>query len=114
MEARDETQLLPMPKGLKNLLPTLQDLKDCRFAFLNGSVVGFLVGALPGGGSTIASFLTYGLEKEVSPRREQFGTGVIEGVAAPEGSNNSKTGGALVPLYTFCFSGCGQHRLIPA
>jgi len=39
MEARDETQLLPMPKGLKNLLPTLQDLKDCRFAFVNGSVV---------------------------------------------------------------------------
>jgi len=44
MEARDESQLLPMPKGLKNLLPTLQDLKDCRFAFLNGSVVGFSSG----------------------------------------------------------------------
>jgi len=47
----------------------LQDMKDCRFAFVNGSVVGFLVGALPGGGSTIASFLSYGLEKAVSPRR---------------------------------------------
>jgi len=48
----------------------MQDLKDCRFAFVNGSVIGFLVGALPGGGSTIASFLSYGLEKAVSPRRE--------------------------------------------
>src|SRR6266850_2139255 len=105
MEAREESQLLPMPKGLRNLLPTLQDLKDCRFAFLNGSVVGFLVGALPGGGSTIASFLSYGLEKAVSPRREQFGTGVIEGVAAPEGANNSETGGALVPLLTLGIPG---------
>jgi putative tricarboxylic transport membrane protein len=114
MEAREETQLLPVPKGLKNLLPTLQDLKDCRFAFLNGSVIGFLVGALPGGGSTIASFLSYGLEKAVSPRREQFGTGVIEGVAAPEGANNSETGGALVPLLTLGIPGSGTTAILLA
>ena len=98
VEQRDAGQLLPMPRGLRNLLPTAQDLKDCRFAFANGSVVGFLVGILPGAGSTIASFLSYGIEKAVSARKEQFGTGVIEGVAAPEGANNSETGGALVPL----------------
>src|SRR5260221_1437425 len=66
METQEETQLLPMPKRLKKLLPTLQDLKDCRFAFVNGSGVGFFVGGLPGGGSTIASFLSYGLAKTVS------------------------------------------------
>src|SRR5207245_1693215 len=114
MEAREETQLLPVPKGLRNLLPTLQDLKDCRFAFVNGSVIGFLVGALPGGGSTIASFLSYGLEKAVSPRREQFGTGVIEGVAAPEGANNSETGGALVPLLTLGIPGSGTTAILLA
>jgi putative tricarboxylic transport membrane protein len=81
-------------------LPSLQDLKDCRFAFLNGSVIGFLAGTIPGGGATIASFLSYGIEKAVSRRREKFGTGVVEGVAAPEGANNSETGGALVPLLT--------------
>ena len=53
-------ELFKLPKGLKNLLPTLQDLKDCRFAFLNGSVIGFFVGALPGAGATVASFLSYG------------------------------------------------------
>src|SRR5258705_425780 len=79
METQEETQLLPVPKGLRNLLPTWQDLKDCRFAFLNGSGLGFLVAAPPGGGSTIASFLSYGLEKAVSKRRDEFGTGVIEG-----------------------------------
>src|SRR5581483_5057665 len=114
MEKEDEAQLLPVPKGLRNLLPTMQDMKDCRFAFLNGSVVGFLVGALPGGGSTIASFLSYGLEKAVSRRREQFGTGVIEGVAAPEGANNSETGGALVPLLTLGIPGSGTTAILLA
>lgn len=94
------TTLVQVPKGLRNLLPTRQDLKDSRFAFLNGSVVGFLAGTIPGGGATIASFLSYGIEKAVSRHPEKFGTGVVEGVAAPEAANNSETGGALVPLLT--------------
>jgi putative tricarboxylic transport membrane protein len=114
MEKREDTQVLPVPKGLRNLLPTWQDMKDCRFAFVNGSVIGFLVGCLPGGGSTIASFLSYGLEKAVSPRRERFGTGVIEGVAAPEGANNSETGGALVPLLTLGIPGSGTTAILLA
>src|SRR2546422_9585551 len=107
MAAREEARLLPVPKGLRNLLPTLQDLKDCRFAFANGSVVGFLIGVLPGAGSTIASFISYGLEKAVSRRRERFGTGVVEGVAAPEGANNSETGGGLGPPLTPRIPGSG-------
>jgi putative tricarboxylic transport membrane protein len=100
MEGRGESGSLPVPKGLRNLLPTLQDLKDCRFAFVQGSVLGFLIGVLPGAGSTIASFISYGVEKAVSRRPEEFGKGAVEGVAAPEGANNSETGGALVPLLT--------------
>ncbi len=114
MEARQETRLLPVPRGLRNLLPTVQDLKDCRFAFANGSVVGFLIGVLPGAGSTIASFISYGLEKAVSRRRERFGTGVVEGVAAPEGANNSETGGALVPLLTLGIPGSGTTAVLLA
>jgi putative tricarboxylic transport membrane protein len=114
MEAREEARALPVPKGLRNLLPTAQDLKDCRFAFVNGSVLGFLVGILPGAGSTIASFLSYGVEKAVSRRREQFGTGVPEGVAAPEGANNSETGGALVPLLTLGIPGSGTTAILLA
>jgi putative tricarboxylic transport membrane protein len=114
MEHREEPKALPVPKGLRNLLPTVQDLKDCRFAFLNGSVLGFLVGVLPGAGSTIASFLSYGVEKAVSSRREQFGTGVVEGVAAPEGANNSETGGALVPLLTLGIPGSGTTAILLA
>src|SRR4029079_4720687 len=55
IDAGEESKLLPVPKGLRNLLPTWQDMKDCRFAFLNGSVIGFIIGVLPGAGGTIAS-----------------------------------------------------------
>jgi putative tricarboxylic transport membrane protein len=114
MERGTEAQALPVPKGLRNLLPTWQDLKDCRFAFLNGSVLGFLIGVLPGAGSTIASFISYGVEKAVSRRPHEFGQGVAEGVAAPEGANNSETGGALVPLLTLGIPGSGTTAVLLA
>jgi putative tricarboxylic transport membrane protein len=114
MEQREGAEALPVPKGLRNLLPTLQDLKDSRFAFVNGSVVGFLIGVLPGAGSTIASFISYGLEKAVSRRPHEFGTGVIEGVAAPEGANNSETGGALVPMLTLGIPGSSTTAVLLA
>ncbi|HXG49965.1 MAG TPA: tripartite tricarboxylate transporter permease [candidate division Zixibacteria bacterium] len=112
LETKSGGEIFKVPKGLRNLLPSLQDLKDSRFAFLNGSVVGFFIGVLPGAGSTIASFLSYGLEKAVSRRPEKFGSGVIEGVAAPEGANNSETGGALVPLLTLGIPGSATTAIL--
>jgi putative tricarboxylic transport membrane protein len=114
MEVRTQGQLLPVPKGLRNLLPTARDMKDCRFAFANGSVIGFLIGVLPGAGSTIASFISYGVEKAVSRRRDEFGRGVVEGVAAPEAANNSETGGALVPLLTLGIPGSTTTAILLA
>jgi len=114
MEPEKPLDMLPVPKGLKNLMPTWQDMKDCRFAFLNGSVLGFLIGILPGAGSTISSFLCYGIEKAVSKHPEKFGTGVIEGVAAPEGANNAETAGALVPLLTLGIPGSGTTAILLA
>jgi putative tricarboxylic transport membrane protein len=114
LETRQGAQILPVPKGLRNLMPTWQDLKDCRFALLNGSVIGFLIGVLPGAGSTIASFISYGIEKAVSRHPERFGSGVPEGVAAPEGANNSETGGAMVPLLTLGIPGSGTTAILLA
>ncbi|MCC7485235.1 MAG: tripartite tricarboxylate transporter permease [Burkholderiales bacterium] len=114
LEDRHAQAMLPVPKGLRNLMPTWQDLKDCRFAFVNGSVVGFIIGVLPGAGSTIASFISYGIEKAVSRHPEKFGTGVPEGVAAPEGANNSETGGALVPMLTLGIPGSGTTAILLA
>jgi putative tricarboxylic transport membrane protein len=114
LEGREGTKIIPVPKGLRNLMPTWQDLKDCRFAFINGSLVGFVIGVLPGAGSTIASFISYGIEKAVSKRPEKFGTGVPEGVAAPEGANNAETGGAMVPLLTLGIPGSGTTAILLA
>jgi putative tricarboxylic transport membrane protein len=112
MESAATAQPVAVPKGLRNLMPTLQDLKDSRFAFANGSILGFLIGVLPGAGSTIASFISYGVEKAVSRRREEFGTGVVEGVAAPEAANNSETGGSLVPLLTLGIPGSATTAIL--
>ncbi len=112
IEAGDEAQLLPVPRGLRNLLPNLEELKACRFAFANGSIIGFLLGILPGAGATIASFISYGIEKAFSKHPEKFGTGVPEGVAAPEGANNADTGGALVPLLTLGIAGGSSTAIL--
>jgi putative tricarboxylic transport membrane protein len=114
MESRRAAAMLPVPRGLRNLLPSREELRACRFAFFNGSVIGFLIGVLPGAGSTIASFLSYGVEKAVSKHPERFGTGVPEGVAAPEGANNSETGGALVPMLTLAIPGSSTTAILLA
>jgi putative tricarboxylic transport membrane protein len=112
MEARSGKQLFKVPRELRKLLPSLQDLKDSRFAFLNGAVIGFLIGILPGAGATIASFVSYGIEKAFSRHPDKFGTGVIEGVAAPEGANSSASNGALVPLLTLGLPGSNTTAVI--
>jgi putative tricarboxylic transport membrane protein len=114
MRERGGAPAIPVPKGLRNLLPTKQDLKDSRFAFANGSLVGFFIGVLPGAGSTIASFISYGIEKAVSRHPEKFGQGVVEGVAAPEGANNAETGGALIPMLTLGIPGSSTTAVLLA
>jgi putative tricarboxylic transport membrane protein len=85
---------------IKSLLPTLRDWADSFWAILRGTVIGFFLGVLPGGGAVISSFVSYALEKRVSKHPEKFGTGVIQGVAGPESANNAATGGAFIPLLT--------------
>ncbi|MEL7567849.1 MAG: tripartite tricarboxylate transporter permease [Dehalobacterium sp.] len=67
---------------------------------LRGSIIGFIVGVLPGAGATIASFMSYAAEKKISKRSREFGTGALEGVAVVESANNAATGGSMVPLLT--------------
>ncbi|MBM4315381.1 MAG: tripartite tricarboxylate transporter permease [Deltaproteobacteria bacterium] len=94
------------------LFPNLRDWKDSLGAIWRGSIIGFFVGVLPGAGATIASFMAYALEKKLSRHPEKFGTGVIEGVAAPEGANNAAAGGAMVPLLTLGIPGSGTTAVL--
>jgi putative tricarboxylic transport membrane protein len=85
---------------VKGLLPTLEDWGKSIWSILRGTILGFFLGILPGGGAVIASFVSYAIEKRVSKHPEEFGKGAIEGVAAPESANNSAAQGAFIPLLT--------------
>jgi putative tricarboxylic transport membrane protein len=86
--------------SLKKLLPTAKDWRNSTGPIARGSLLGFFLGILPGGGGVIASFISYAVEKRVSRNPERFGKGAIEGVAGPESANNAATGGAFIPLLT--------------
>ena len=102
----DETIHIELMKtSLREMIITKQDLKDSAMPIARGTLIGFAVGVLPGAGATIASFLAYATEKRLSKAPEAFGTGVIQGVAAPEAANNASTGGAMIPLLTLGIPG---------
>ena len=83
---------------IKGLLPNGQDWKDSAAPIARGSIVGFFLGLIPGGSGTIASFISYAMEKRAAKHPETFGTGDIRGVAGPETANNAAIQGNFVPL----------------
>jgi putative tricarboxylic transport membrane protein len=83
---------------IKNLFPNLRDWKRSLMPMTRGTILGFLLGILPGGGAVMSSFISYTTEKRLSKHPEEFGKGAIEGVAGPETANNAAAGGAFVPL----------------
>ncbi len=83
---------------IKNIWPSLKDYAQSKWAIVRGSVLGFILGILPGGGAILASFLSYGVEKKLAKDPERFGKGAIEGVAGPETANNAAAGGSMIPL----------------
>ena len=83
-----------------SLWPSREDLKASAGPIGRGTLLGFLLGVLPGGGAVISSFASYAIEKKLSRTPERFGKGAIEGVAGPEAANNAAAGGAFIPLMT--------------
>ena len=86
---------------LKGLMPTKKDMKDITGPTLRSTVIGFFLGLIPGCSPGVVAFLAYDAEKRLSKNPEKFGTGAVEGVAAPEGANNACTSGGFVPLMAF-------------
>src|SRR4029077_14482259 len=83
---------------LRELLPSREEWRDSFWPIGRGTVLGFLIGIIPGSAHIIASFVSYAVERRVSKHPERFGHGAIEGVAGPESANNSATSGAFVPM----------------
>ncbi|HJQ56634.1 MAG TPA: tripartite tricarboxylate transporter permease [Vineibacter sp.] len=94
-EAR-KTQMIEA--DLKKWMPERHEWRSSAGAIGRGSIVGFLLGLIPGVGAIIPTFMAYVLEKRLSKTPERFGKGAIEGVAAPETANNAYANGAMVPL----------------
>jgi putative tricarboxylic transport membrane protein len=96
----------------KTTLPRLREIWGLRNTVLRGLGIGTVIGAIPGTGATVASFVSYGVEKQVSKTPEKFGTGVWEGLAASETSINASTGGAMIPLLTLGIPGSGATAVM--
>lgn len=113
----------PAAKATKHPFPSKSDLKTIIPTIIRGGLTGTGIGIIPGAGGDISAFISYDMEKRLSKHPEKFGTGVPEGIAAPESSNNGTTGGALIPLLTLGIPGDANtavmlgalqmHNLIP-
>jgi putative tricarboxylic transport membrane protein len=88
------------PATVANVWPSRADLRQSAGAIGRGSVLGFLLGILPGGGATLSSLAAYAVEKRRAKDPSRFGKGAIEGVAAPETANNAAATSSFIPLLT--------------
>ena len=98
--------------ALRDVLPSARDWARSRWAIARGTVLGFFVGVLPGAGPTIATFLSYAVEKRVTKHPQEFGKGAIEGVAGPESANNAAATGAMVPMLTLGIPGSATTAIM--
>ena len=99
LEKQGETRNL-LAEKLSRLWPTRQEARVAAPAVIRGTIIGCLLGILPGGGALLASFAAYGLEKKVAKHPEEFGKGAIQGVAGPESANNAAAQTSFIPLLT--------------
>ena len=97
---------------INNMFPKIKELLSDFWAMIRGSILGFFVGILPGAGATIATFMTYSMEKKISKNPEQFGKGASKGLSAPEAAGNATIGGALIPLFSLGIPGSGTSAIL--
>ncbi len=87
-------------KTIGRLWPSREDWKTSLPAIGRGSILGFFIGIIPGGGAVISSLASYSIEKKISKHPEEFGHGAINGVAGPESANNAASSSSFIPLLT--------------
>jgi TctA family transporter len=105
-------QIAPASITLRAMMPTRDDVRRLWMPSLRGAGIGSFIGALPGTGSMIASFMSYAVEKRIAREPERFGKGAIEGVVAPEAANNAADQTAFIPTLTLGIPGSPALALI--
>ena len=102
---RDKLSAEEGTASVNTKMPSFKEWWGIKWLLARCSVIGTVIGILPGAGATIASFLCYSSETKLSKHPEKFGTGIIDGIAASETANNAATGGAMVPLLSLGIPG---------
>jgi putative tricarboxylic transport membrane protein len=114
--ARLETGFATKPvgavAGMRTELPTLREIGAIKGMFARSTILGTVIGIVPGAGATIASFVAYGFESQFGRRRTLMGTGIPEGIVAPQAAATASVGGALVPLLALGIPGSGATAVI--
>lgn len=98
--------------SLRSLVPTKDDVRRSWMPMVRGSAIGSFFGALPGTGATLASFVSYAMEKRLAKDPSRFGEGAIEGVVAPEAANNASDQTAFIPTLTLGIPGTASMALL--
>jgi putative tricarboxylic transport membrane protein len=114
IEQRGETASVAGRGAIATKLPAIVAAFKAKWTFVRGAVIGFVIGIIPGAGATIASFVSYGIEGQYGKNRGKMGSGVAEGIVAPQTAATSSVGGALVPLLTMGIPGSGATAIILA
>jgi putative tricarboxylic transport membrane protein len=104
-QKRDKLESVAETTHFKTTLPSIKEMLSVKWVVLRCSILGTVIGILPGAGATIAAFMCYSMEQKISKTPEKFGTGCLEGIAAPESGNNAATGGSMVPLLSLGIPG---------
>jgi putative tricarboxylic transport membrane protein len=112
IEAPAERVFFQTKMKFLDMLPNREEWKRTWPVIGRTTILGFLVGMLPGAGATMSSFIAYSVEKRISKHPEEFGNGAIEGVAAPETANNASTGGGLITMLTLGIPGGGSTAVM--
>jgi putative tricarboxylic transport membrane protein len=98
--------------AMKTRMPSPKEVGKIAMTFSRSSVIGTIIGIVPGAGATIASFVTYGVEAQYGKRKKEMGTGIPEGIVAPQAAATASVGGALIPLLTLGIPGSGATAVI--
>ena len=112
MEQRFTSMPLQSVDKVTTRLPTLREAGAIKGTFARGTLLGIVVGLVPGAGATVASFLSYGIEAQYGARKAQMGSGIPEGIVAPQTAATSSVGGAMIPLITMGIPGSGATAII--
>jgi len=97
---------------ISDIFPTKSELKGIALAVAVGCVIGIFIGIIPGTGGGLACWLAYNTMQKISKNRDKYGTGILEGVAAPETSNSATTGGCMIPMLCLGIPGDAQTAVM--